>query len=69
LTRTGVDAQVHGVLCFTQADLRLLGTLMMRGHLLLYRKGLAKRLNADGPLRPAAVDELARSLANQFPAA
>jgi hypothetical protein len=29
LTRIGVDAQVHGVLCFTQADLRLLGTLMM----------------------------------------
>lgn len=41
---------VHAVLCFTRAELPLLGTSRMRGHLLLYRRALAKRLNADGPL-------------------
>jgi hypothetical protein len=69
LTTIGVDALIQGVLCFTQADLPLLGTLTMRGHLLLYRKALAKRISADGPLKPVAIDELARSLANQFPTA
>jgi hypothetical protein len=51
------------VLCFTTAELPLLGTLTMRGHVLLYRKALAKRLNAEGPLNPATIDHLARVLA------
>ena len=58
---------VQGVLCFTKADLPLFGTLKMRGHLLLYRKALAKRLNADGPLEPAAIEGLAHTLAEAFP--
>jgi hypothetical protein len=61
------DVPVRGVLCFTKADLPLLGTLKMRGHFLLYRKALAKRLNADGPLGAAAVDELARTIAGALP--
>lgn len=32
------DVPIQGVLCFTNADLPLLRTLRMRGHLLLYRK-------------------------------
>ena len=57
------DVPVQGVLCFTTADLPLFGTLKMRGHLLLHRKALAKRLNASGPLGPPAIEALADSLA------
>jgi Nuclease-related domain len=63
------DVPVQGALCFTRADLPLLGTLKMRGHLLLYRKALAKKLNADGPLGPPAIDTLARALAAALPPA
>jgi hypothetical protein len=54
---------VQGVLCFTTADLPLLGTLKMRGHLMLHRRALAKRLNASGPLDALAIETLARALA------
>jgi hypothetical protein len=57
------EVAVQGVLCFTTAELPLLGTLKMRGHVLLYRKALAKRLNAEGPLNPSTVDHLAHALA------
>src|SRR3954452_1877751 len=60
---------VHGVLCFTKADLPLLGTTSMRSHLLLTRKGLAKRLNAGGPLSSPAIEEMARTLTAAFPPA
>jgi len=63
------DVPVQGVLCFTKADLPLLGTLKMRGHLLLYRKALAKRLNADGPLESPAIDALAHTLVEALPPA
>jgi hypothetical protein len=63
------EVVVQGVLCFTKADLPLLGTLQMRGHLLLYRKALAKRLNAAGPHDAPAIDALARCLAAALPAA
>jgi hypothetical protein len=61
------DVPVRGALCFTKADLPMFGTVQMRGHLLLYRKALAKRLNADGPLGPAAIEELARVIAEALP--
>ena len=38
------DVPVQGALCFTTADLPLLGTPKMRGHFLLYRKALAQNL-------------------------
>jgi hypothetical protein len=63
------DVPVHGVLCFTQADLPLLRLLTIRGHMLLYRKALAKRLKADGSLEATAIDRLARVLASRFPSA
>lgn len=66
----GPAVDVHGVLCFTtKADLPLLGTPRMRGHLLTYPRGLAKRLNAVGPLDAAAIDALAAELASAFPPA
>jgi hypothetical protein len=49
----GVDSAavpVQGALCFTNADLPWLRTAKMRGHLLIYGRALAKKLNADGPL-------------------
>jgi hypothetical protein len=63
------EVPVQGVLCFTTADLPLLGTLRMRGHLLLYRRALVKRLNASGPLDEPARASLARVLADAFPPA
>lgn len=63
------DVPVRGVLCFTKADLPMLGTLRMRGHELLYRKALVKRLAADGQLDAAAIELLARGLAATFPVA
>lgn len=54
---------VIGVLCFTKADLPLLGTLKMRAHLLVYRKALSKRLFADGPFTPAEIQSLANVVA------
>jgi hypothetical protein len=60
---------VTGVLCFTDAELPLFGTLTMRHHLLVYRKALAKRLNAPGSLRPEAIRELAQHLAGVLPPA
>lgn len=68
LAGEGVPA-VLGVLCFTRAELPLLGTTRMRGHLLLYRKALAKRLNADGPLDTGQIEAVARRLAAAMPAA
>lgn len=70
LDATGHDPIViQGVLCFTKADLPLLKTQTFRGHLLLYRKALAKRLNADGPLKPATIEQVARHLATALPPA
>jgi hypothetical protein len=60
---------VHGVLCFTKADIPIVFKETIRGHALLYRKALAKRLNADGPLNATAIDALARRLATALPAA
>lgn len=63
------DVPVQGVLCFTTADLPLLGTPKMRGHLLLRRKALAKRINKQGPLQPPMIDALAHTLAAALPPA
>lgn len=60
---------IQGALCFTRADLPLLRTQKLRGHLLLYRKALAKRVLADGPLAPAEIQRLARMLSEALPPA
>jgi hypothetical protein len=70
LDREGHEAiAVHGALCFTKADLPLLKTLTFRGHLLLYRKALAKRLNTNGPLSQVTIAHVARHLASALPPA
>lgn len=63
------DVKVEGVLCFPNAELPLLRTLTMRGHLLLGPKALARRLNENGPLAGASVQTLAGKLAAAFPPA
>jgi len=63
------NVPVQGVLCFTRADLPPLGTLTMRGHLLLYPSALAKRLNKSGPLQSPVIDALAQTLAVALPPA
>ena len=63
------DISVRGALCFTKADLPFLRTQTFRGHLLLYRKALAKRLNAGGPLSPESIEHLARHLTTLLPPA
>lgn len=65
----GEPIPVQGALCFTKADLPRLRTQTFRGHLLLYRKALAKRLNAEGRLAPATIEQVARHLAAALPAA
>ena len=60
---------VQGVLCFTEADLPRLKTLTMRGHVLLYRKGLVARVTAPGPLALEGIDRVARRLAIALPRA
>lgn len=63
------EITVRGALCFTKADLPFLRTQTFRGHLLLYRRALAKQLNADGPLSAASIEQLARHLATLLPPA
>ena len=63
------DIEVRGALCFTKADLPFLMTQTFRGHFLLYRRALAKRLNADGALSSVSIEQLARHLATRLPPA
>jgi hypothetical protein len=63
------DVAVQGVLCFTTAGLPLSRTAKMRGHLLMYRKALAKQLNAQGPLGASEIEAIVRDLAKKLPPA
>jgi hypothetical protein len=57
------DVPVRGALCFTKAELPLLGTRKIRGHRLLGRRALAKTLNSKGALTSTTIDALAQALA------
>jgi Nuclease-related domain len=63
------DVTVLGVLCFTKADLPLLGAGEIRAHELHYCRATARKLNRSGPLDPEAIDAVARTLAAAFPSA
>jgi len=63
------EVPVQGVLCFTKADLPLLGASQIRGHRLHYRRALARKLNRTGPLSPEQIESLTVSLAAAFPPA
>jgi hypothetical protein len=69
LPASEVEVPVRGILCFTRAELPMLGTLRMRGHELLYRKALVKRLSARGDLDETSITTLATVLAAAFPPA
>jgi Nuclease-related domain len=70
LTESGhPGVPVQGVLCFVSADLPLFGTPNMRGHRLLHRRALARRLNRNGPLQSLTIDLLAHALAAALPSA
>lgn len=63
------DVRVHGVLCFTKADLPLLGRSHIGRHRLHYSAALARKLTRGGPLTREAIDALAHALASAFPRA
>lgn len=63
------ELPLHGIMCFTEADLPRIGTERIRGYELRQRKSLAKRLNASGPLTVETVESTARLLADALPAA
>ena len=63
------DVPVHGVLCFTTADLPRFKTLEVRGRLLLTRRGLGKRLDGGGPLSAPEIEAVAHALATALPCA
>jgi hypothetical protein len=63
------DVPVQGVLCFTTGELPRFKTLEIRRQLLLTRRGLAKRLDADGALQPSAIEPIAHALAAALPRA
>lgn len=58
---------VHGVLCFVEADWPLIGgAFCIRGVDVVWPKKLYPRLQADGPLQPAAIDAIHRHLAERL---
>jgi hypothetical protein len=63
------EIRVCGFLCFTKADLPLLGRRKIGGCELAYRRAVARKLNARGPLSPSEIEALAESLAAAFPRA
>lgn len=65
---TRTDVRLFGFLCFTKADLPLLGATA-RGHQLLHPRAVCRRVNRRGPLTPEMIEVLARELAVAFPSA
>lgn len=69
LTSIGrADVPVHGVLCFTEADLPLFGCAI-GGHRLRHPRATARALNRKGVLGDQAIGELARELGGALPPA
>jgi hypothetical protein len=67
LARHGHDeVPVLGILCFTKADLPLLGAGKIRGHRLLYARATVRELNRSGPLAPEAIAAIAAELEASF---
>lgn len=66
LVHAGADVPVRGAFCFVDSELPLLGTPSIDGLLLLTRRGLAKRLNATGPLTAGERGLVAAALLGRF---
>lgn len=62
-------APVHGVLCFVDAEIPLLGALRVRNLQVLAPKRLAKAVNERGPVCAAAIEALWQGVAYGFPPA
>lgn len=61
---------IEGVLCFVGAEWSLLARpMVVGGVVVLWPKALAKRLEAQGPLDPSRIDEIASVLAHKLPPA
>jgi hypothetical protein len=70
LARHGHDeVPVLGILCFTKADLPLLGAAKFRGHHLHHCRATARELNRSGPLAPEAIAVIATELEASLPRA
>jgi hypothetical protein len=63
------DLTLHGVFCFTEAELPLLLGREIRGCRLCSPRAVARALNAKGPLGEDAIAAIARELDVAFPAA
>jgi hypothetical protein len=63
------DVSVRGAFCFVEGELPLLGTPSISEILLLHRRSLAKRLNAEGPLTVEDIATVTAALAARFPPA
>jgi hypothetical protein len=69
LTTTTPTPPVHGVLCFTKAQLPSKGTLTFDGHHLLPRRATTNRLRKGGPTSLAQIQAIAQTLGLAFPGA
>ena len=58
---------VRGAFCFVEAELPMFGTPTIDGQLVLGRKGLAKRLNASGPVTEEDVTAVLTAVSARFP--
>jgi hypothetical protein len=65
----GSDTPVHGCMCFVDTELPMFGTPSISGFDIVGRRGLAKRLNAAGPLTADGGAMLSAALAARFPPA
>lgn len=66
----GIDAPVHGVLCFVEADWPIFGgAFRTRGVEVMWPKRLYPKLHEPGPITTANIGELHRRLATAFPPA
>jgi Nuclease-related domain len=61
------DVLVQGVLCFTTGNLPRFKALRIGEYLVVDRRRLGKRLDADGPLAPAAIGVIGHALAAALP--
>jgi hypothetical protein len=62
-------ALAWGALCFTDADLPRLRAHEVRGHLLIYRRALTKRLTTPGAVERRTAGELAAAIDSALPPA
>jgi hypothetical protein len=69
LLAAGPGIPLRGALCFVDTGLPRFGKLAFDGYLLLYPKGLATRINADGPVDAERIAAVAAELALRLPVA